>query len=104
MFFATAITNPAGATFGPIIGVMVLFYLIWRIVLYCNAWAATTKESLAIAQLNTPAPAVIHVREEISYGNGNPQRFTTGLAIGAGIVSAASIMLKLKGRRKPPKY
>ena len=104
VFFATAITNPAGATFGPIIGVMVLFYLIWRIVLYCNAWAATTKESLAIAQLNTPAPAVIHVREEISSGTGNPQRFTTGLAIGAGIVSAASIMLKLKGRRKPPKY
>ena len=104
VFFATAITNPAGATFGPIIGVMVLFYLIWRIILYCNAWAATTKESLAIAQLNTPAPAVIHVREELSSGTGNPQRFTTGFAIGAGIVSAASIMLKLKGRRKPPKH
>jgi len=44
------------------------------------------------------------VREEISSGTGNPQRFTTGFAIGAGIVSAASIMLKLKGRRKPPKY
>ena len=62
LFFGTAVTNPAGATFGPIIGVMLLFYIVWQIVLYCAAWAATTKEALAIAPVEVPGPAVINVR------------------------------------------
>ncbi|MDO4630790.1 MAG: YhjD/YihY/BrkB family envelope integrity protein [Corynebacterium sp.] len=96
LFFTNALTNPAGATFGPIIGVMVLFYFMWRIVLYCNAWAATTKESLAIAKLDTPAPAVIHVREETNYGNNTPQSFTTGLALGASVAGLVSFFLRRK--------
>ncbi|MDO5097703.1 MAG: YhjD/YihY/BrkB family envelope integrity protein [Corynebacterium sp.] len=100
-FFSSALTNPAGATFGPIIGVMVLFYFIWRILLYCSAWSATTQESLAIAKLEAPAPAVIHVRQEIAAPPATPQRFGTGLAVGAAAVGALTFLgLGGKKRRK----
>lgn len=80
LFFANALSNPAGATFGPIIGLMVLFYFIWRILLYCCAWAATTDEALAIAPLEAPAPAVIRVRE---VAQTQSSHLGTGLAVGA---------------------
>ncbi|AKE40665.1 Ribonuclease BN-like family [Corynebacterium kutscheri] len=65
LFFTNALSNPAGATFGPIIGIMVIFYFVWRIVMYCASWAATTEEALAIATLEAPGPAIIRVREEV---------------------------------------
>lgn len=64
VFFSNATSNPAGAAFGPIIGVMVLLYLLWRITLYCSAWVATTPEALAEEIPDAPAPAVIQVRRE----------------------------------------
>lgn len=70
LFFSKALDNPAGATFGPIIGVMVLLFFVWRILLYCCAWAATTEEALAIAKLDAPGPAIIRVREVVKPDTG----------------------------------
>lgn len=67
IFFSAALKNPAGATFGPIIGVMVLLYFVWRIVLYCSAWAATTPESLSQLELTLPKPEVFEIRQEVDY-------------------------------------
>lgn len=64
VFFNATMSNPAGAAFGPIIGVMVLLYLLWRITLYCSAWIATTPEALAEEIPDAPEPAVIQVRRE----------------------------------------
>ncbi|MBP3088689.1 inner membrane protein YhjD [Corynebacterium sp. sy017] len=93
MFFSNALSNPAGATFGPIIGIMVLFYFIWRIVLYCSAWAATTPEAFAVAHLDAPAPAVIRVREEVKNSSSRSSRFGLGLA-GAALVAALISIFK----------
>ena len=57
-----ATNNPAGAIFGPIIALMVVLYLVWRVVLYVSAWTATTEESLAAHKTEVPEPAVINVR------------------------------------------
>lgn len=62
LFFTQAVKNPAGATFGPIIGVMVLLYFVWRILLYASAWAATTEESLINVAVPVPNPALIYMR------------------------------------------
>ncbi|WP_426707641.1 inner membrane protein YhjD [Corynebacterium auriscanis] len=62
MFFSNALSNPAGAAFGPIIGVMVLMYFVWRIVLYCSAWAATTDRALSQVTPEAPPAAIINVR------------------------------------------
>lgn len=64
IFFSNALSNPAGAAFGPIIGIMVLMYFVWRIVLYCSAWAATTERSLSQAAPDAPPAAIIHVRHD----------------------------------------
>lgn len=70
IFFSNALSNPAGAVFGPIIGLMVVFYLIWRITMYATAWTATTEESMENEHIDAPAPAVIHVRAEASTPGG----------------------------------
>lgn len=50
-FFQITVTNPAGAAFGPIIGIMVLFFVIWRIILYtCAAAATAPTTSVAAAE------------------------------------------------------
>ncbi len=83
LFASNALSNPAGATFGPIIGLMVLLYLVWRLVMYVSAWAATTEESMQMAQMQAPEPAVIRVRQEIRRGPG------VGTAAGLGAAAAA---------------
>ena len=91
MFFSSALTNPAGATFGPIIGVMVLLYILWQILLYCSAWAATTEESLAIAHVDAPEPAVIRIRQEVALVP-EPATSAKMLGIGAALGLVVSAM------------
>ncbi|AZA14203.1 YhjD/YihY/BrkB family envelope integrity protein [Corynebacterium choanae] len=96
LFFSNALNNPAGATFGPIIGVMVLFYFVWRILLYCCAWTATTDESLARSKVPAPEPAVIRVRNEVDPVDRMRDKsslVSTGFAAGA-VVSAAVLALR----------
>ena len=43
--YLAAVTNgPAGVAFGPIIGLLVFVFTASRMLLFCTAWAATTKE------------------------------------------------------------
>lgn len=89
--FATVIVgsatgNPAGAIFGPIIALMVVLYLVWRVVLYVAAWTATTEESLKAQPAELPEPAVINVRA----GATNPSsQNNTGTAVGVGAALGA---------------
>lgn len=89
MFFSNALSSPAAATFGPIIGLMVTMYLIWRILLYCSAWAATTPEALAELRPEVPPAAVIRVREEVRTGASDAGR--------AGLVGAGAALGVLVG-------
>lgn len=91
---SNALSNPAGATFGPIIGIMVVLYLIWRILMYCSAWAATSEESLRIAPVPAPEPAVIRVRTEVRPtvpASASARRVGAGVALGA--VAAGALAL-----------
>ena len=100
VFFSNALSNPAGAAFGPIIGVMVLMYFVWRILLYCSAWAATTPESLADMDPDVPPAAVIRVRQEVRTGSNQSAR--VGM-VGAGAamgVLVGGALASLFGKRK----
>lgn len=46
IYLKSVLSSPAGAVFGPIIGIMVFLYFTWRIILFCTAWAATSQRAL----------------------------------------------------------
>lgn len=87
LVISSATGSPAGAIFGPIITLMVVLYLIWRVVLYVAAWTATTEESLALAPAEVPEPAVINVRSGAL--RTNEESHTAGKALGVGAALGA---------------
>lgn len=91
VIMSSAAGNPAGAVFGPVIVLMIVMYLLWRIVLYVSAWTATTEESLAKEVPDAPEPAIIRVRNEVKKGPSTSATLGAGAAIGAvgaGLVAA----------------
>ncbi len=95
LFLARVVNGPAGATFGPIIGIMVFAYITARITLFATAYAATSVESMAMAPVPVPGPAVI--RPRVTERTAAP-----GLAAlaGAGVGIAAGLGLGRRGRRR----
>lgn len=90
---SSAAGNPAGAVFGPVIVLMVVMYLIWRVVLYVSAWAATTEESLLVTEESiVPAPAIIRVRNEVKQGPSTGAALGVGAAIGAAGAAAVALL------------
>lgn len=49
IYLRSVLNSPAGATFGPVLGVMVFAYVTARLVLFATAWAATSAENMAAA-------------------------------------------------------
>lgn len=70
IYLQSVVHGPAGATFGPVLGLMVFSYITARLVLFSTAWAATSTENLATAPVEPPAPAQITTRVEIREGLG----------------------------------
>lgn len=60
--------GPAGAAFGPIIGLLVFANLTARLILFATAWAATARENLASAFVPPPDSAVIRPRVQVRDG------------------------------------
>lgn len=94
VIIGSATNNPAGALFGPIISLMVVLYLVWRVVLYVSAWTATTKESLAQEEPVIPEPAVINIRAGINEKDNTGRNIGIGAAIGAIGVAAVSLLTR----------
>jgi membrane protein len=72
IYLKSVVTGPAGATFGPVLGLMVFAYITARLILFSTAWAATSTESLEAAPVEAPAPAQITVRAHDRDGLGVP--------------------------------
>jgi len=70
IYLKSVVTGPAGATFGPVLGLMVFAYITARLILFATAWAATSVESMAVAPVDVPDPAQITTRVEVTKGLG----------------------------------
>jgi membrane protein len=70
IYLRSVVTGPAGATFGPVLGLMVFAYITSRLILFSTAWAATATENLTEAPVEAPAPAQITARVQIREGLG----------------------------------
>jgi len=62
IYLRSVLTGPAGATFGPVLGLMVFAYITSRLILFSTCWAATTPENMGEDEVAPPAPAVINNR------------------------------------------
>ncbi|KWX26025.1 membrane protein [Mycolicibacterium wolinskyi] len=72
IYLQSVLSGPAGATFGPVLGLMVFAYITARLILFATAWAATSRESLEAAPVEPPDPALITTRVQVREGVGLP--------------------------------
>jgi membrane protein len=70
IFLQSVMHGPAGATFGPVLGLMVFAYITARLILFATAWAATSPENLAAVPVEPPTGAQITPRVQVHEGVG----------------------------------
>jgi membrane protein len=80
IYLRSVVTGPAGATFGPVLGLMVFAYITSRLILFATAWAATSAENLVEEPIEPPAPAQISPRVQ----------FREGLGVGGALAAMAA--------------
>ena len=64
VYLATVTQTPAGAAFGPILGLLIFIFTVSQFVLFLTAWAATARENQVERPPPVPPPAVI--RQEVT--------------------------------------
>lgn len=82
VYLKVVLRSPAGATFGPVLGLMVFAYITGYLVLFATAWAATASEDPRARHVDPPAPAIIAPRVQLSEGITTRQTLTA-MALGA---------------------
>jgi membrane protein len=97
IYLKSVLHSPAGATFGPVLGLMVFAYITARLLLFATAWAATSTENLAAMPVEPPEPKVIttriHLNEDL-----NVRQALTAAAVGAiGALSLSRLVRRNKG-------
>nr|CRL75488.1 ribonuclease [Mycolicibacterium komanii] len=70
IYLRSVVTGPAGATFGPVLGLMVFAYITARLILFATAWAATSIENMEAAPVFPPDAAQITPRVQVQEGVG----------------------------------
>jgi len=82
IYLRVVLRSPAGATFGPVLGLMVFAYITSYLVLFCTAWAATASDNPRAQHVAPPAPAIIAPRVQLDEGLSTRQTLTA-MALGA---------------------
>jgi membrane protein len=97
IYLKSVLRSPAGATFGPVLGLMVFAYITARLLLFATAWAATSAENLTAAPAEPPEPAVITTRVELNQDL-NVRQALTAAAVGAiGALGLSRLVRRKKG-------
>lgn len=82
IFLQKVLGSPAGAVFGPVLGLMVFAYVTAYLVLFSAAWAATASEDPRAKPVEPPAPAIISPRVHADEGLSMRQTLTA-MVVGA---------------------
>jgi membrane protein len=82
IYLKAVLRSPAGAAFGPVLGLMVFAYITAYLVLFCTAWAATASTDPRARRVAPPVPAVIAPRVQLDEGLSARQTITA-MALGA---------------------
>lgn len=98
IYLQAVLRSPAGATFGPVLGLMVFAFVTGYLVLFSAAWAATASTDPRAQPVDPPAPAIIAPRVELQEGL-NPRQTLTAIAVGAAGALALSRLSRPSSRR-----
>jgi membrane protein len=104
IYLKSVLHSPAGATFGPVLGLMVFAYVTARLLLFATAWAATSTPNLPPADpallpaAPDEAPEPVVVVPEVPPADGLKARQAVTAAVVGGI---AALGLSRLARRKP---
>jgi membrane protein len=82
IYLRAVLRSPAGATFGPVLGLMVFAYVTAYLVLFAAAWAATASTDPRAKPVAPPAPAIIAPRVQLDEGL-RARQTLTAMAVGA---------------------
>jgi membrane protein len=82
IYLRIVLRSPAGAAFGPLLGLMVFSYITAYLVLFATAWAATASNDPRSKPVDPPAPVVIAPRVQPEEGLSTRQTLTA-MAVGA---------------------
>lgn len=82
IYLQEVVRSPAGATFGPVLGLMVFSYITAYLVLFATAWAATASDDPRAKPVDAPPPVVIAPRVRLEEGLSARQTLTA-MAVGA---------------------
>lgn len=94
-FYLKGVTSgPAGATFGPIIGIMVFAFFTTRIILFATAWAATDEMNVRFEEAAVPDPVVVAPTVVV-----RPEPSPTAVIASAATVVAAAVGITRLRRR-----
>ena len=85
IYLRVVLRSPAGAAFGPVLGLMVFSYITAYLVLFATAWAATASDDPRAKPVDPPPPAIIAPRVQLDEGLSTRQTLT---AMGLGAVGA----------------
>jgi membrane protein len=96
IYLRAVLRSPAGATFGPVLGLMVFSYVTGYLVLFATAWAATLSADPRSKYAPPPAPAIIAPRILLDEGISTRQTLT---AMAMGAVGALALSRLTRWRR-----
>ncbi|MFD9740184.1 inner membrane protein YhjD [Umezawaea sp. NPDC059074] len=96
IYLSSVTSSPAGAAFGPVIGILVFANLVAQFLLFITAWTATAKDNIPEEPIPAPPPAVIRPTIQVT---GRPSTRTAAGLVGAGLL--AGLTLRSRRPRQP---
>jgi membrane protein len=97
IYLKSVLRSPAGAAFGPVLGLMVFAYITMRLLLFATAWAATSTENLVAAPVEAPEPTVIAPRVQLNDGLSARQALTAAAVGAVGALGLSRLVRRNKG-------
>jgi membrane protein len=97
IYLKSVLRSAAGATFGPVLGLMVFAYVTARLLLFATAWAATSTENLLAAPVEPPKPAIITTRVRLNDGLKTRQALTAAVVGAVGALGLSRLVRRNKG-------
>jgi membrane protein len=97
IYLMSVLRSPAGAAFGPVLGLMVFAYITMRLLLFATAWAATSTENLVEAPVEAPEPAIIAPRVQVNDGLSARQALTAAAVGAVGALGLSRLVRRSKG-------